>query len=545
VEKLVLRDFQKEDILIMRQHNYNAFIANAPGTGKTIEVLAALTIDKDLLSPTLIICPASVTKNWELEAKKWCKWAKVHRIESRSDRLPKTPCQIYIISWALLQDRIIDLLRIRAKTIVADEAHLAKNEETKRSQVLYGLCQRSQHIMLLTGTPLINSYSEFESLNTLFGNRKPVVIRRLLEDAAPDIPLKTRMILPVTLPPSNRKEYQKAQEDFSDWLEQRLSQLFDDEEAAAAHRRALAAEALVKIGYLRRLVGRGKINAAVDWAARAVRVGEPVVIFAEHTDVIDEISHKLHKQRLRHVVIYGRTPKRKRQELVEMFQKGEIPIFIGSKAASTGITLVRARNLLFVERYWTSADEEQAEDRIRRIGQKYPTKMWYLHAQGTIDDRLARIILRKRRLMDEKFGLENIQDSTESTVMDLIRSWSEYSDAPMPKGSGSLLGLGNALPPLPRLTDTLQILFAGQRWNKPAVKAWMKMNGYKYKILKYDGKIWRATCNEHKVFMKGKFTTFSVSKEIKIVIGQRRKKKRGPKASNRGGKRIISRRLQQ
>ena len=100
-------------------------------------------------------------------------------------------------------------------------------------------------------------------------------------------------------------------------------------------------------------------------------MGEPVVIFAEHTEVINDISRKLNKQRLRHVVIYGRTPKRKRQELVEQFQKGEIPIFIGSKAASTGITLVRARNLLFVERYWTSADEEQAEDRIRRIGQSF------------------------------------------------------------------------------------------------------------------------------------------------------------------------------
>ena len=540
MEKLVLRDFQKEDIMQMRANNYNVFIANAPGTGKTIEVLAALTIDRDVLGTTLIICPASVTKNWEKEAKKWCPWARIRRIEARSDPLPKKLCNIYIISWALLQDRIIDLLRIRAKTVVADEAHMAKNEDTKRSQVLYGLCHRAEHVMLLTGTPLINHKSEYESLQTLFGKKKPIVIRRLLEDAAPDIPKKRRMVLPIALPHNTRKEYQKAQDDFADWLEDQLAARFDDEEAAAAHRRALAAEALVKIGYLRRIVGKGKINAAVDWCARAVRVGEPVVIFAEHTDVIDEISEKLNKQRLRHVIIYGRTPKRKRQKLVEMFQRGEVPIFIGSKAASTGITLVRARNLLFVERYWTSADEEQAEDRIRRIGQQYPTKMWYLHASGTIDDRLARIIDRKRRLLDEEFGLEDIQDSTEQTVMDLIRSWSEYADAPVSKDSTSLLGLGQALPPLPKAVTVLQILFAGERWNRNSVRAWAKMNGYKYKNVKFDGRLWRITCNDHKEFSKGSFSTFSISKEIKIIVGKRRAKKRGPVVGNKKGRRVIN-----
>lgn len=530
--KLELRDFQKEDILQIRANNYNAFIANAPGTGKTIEVLASLTIDKDILTPTVIVCPASVTKNWEKEAKKWCNWAKVHRLESRSDPLPKHLCDIYIISWSLLTDRAVDLLRIRPKLVVADEAHLAKNEETQRSQVLYGLCHRTPHVLLLTGTPLINTRAEYESLQTLFGDKKYIVIRRLLEDAAPDIPMKKRLVLPIHLPKKIQREYQKAQDDFAHWLEQQLAERFDSDEAAAAHRRALAAEALVKIGYLRRLVGKGKVNATVDWAARAIRVGEPVVIFAEHKDVIEEISRKLDKQRLRHVKLYGRTPKKKRQEIVEEFQRGEIPIFLGSKAAATGITLVRARHLLFTERYWTSAEEEQAEDRIRRIGQTHPTKMWYLHAGGTIDDRLARIIERKRKLMDEEFGLEDIEDSPESTVVDLIRSWSEYSDAPVSQET-SLLGLGKALPPLPKYKDILQILFGGSRWNKTAVKAWAKMNGYKLFRTEHDGNLWRAHCHKHKEFKQGEFYTYSVSREIKIILGKRRKKKRGPPKGRR------------
>jgi hypothetical protein len=102
-----------------------------------------------------------------------------------------------------------------------------------------------------------------------------------------------------------------------------------------------------------------------------------------------------------------------------------------------------------------------------------------------------------------------------------------------------MLGLGNALPPLPKASSVLQILFAGERWNKSSVKAWAKMNGYKYKHVKFDGRLWRITCNQHKNFQKGAFSTFSVSKEIKIVVGKKREQKRGPKVGNRKGRRLI------
>ena len=65
----------------------------------------------------------------------------------------------------------------------------------------------------------------------------------------------------------------------------------------AARNAQKTAEALVKIGYLRRIVGRGKVDAAVDFVARAVRMGEPVVLFAEHVHVIRAIARKLKKQR--------------------------------------------------------------------------------------------------------------------------------------------------------------------------------------------------------------------------------------------------------
>ena len=516
----------------MRKHNYNVLVANAPGTGKTIEVLAALGIDRMKLCPTVVVAPASVTDNWKVEANKWVPWAKVHVIKNRSTPLPKKRCHLYIISWSLLADRPLDILAIRPKLLVADEAHFAKNDEASRSQVLYGLAQRIPHLLLLTGTPLVNNAGELESLRSLFPKGDPPMIRRFLEEAAPDVPHKTRCLLPIKLPPKFEKEYRRAQEEFAAWLEARLKEQFDDAEAQAAHRRALAAEALVKVGYLRRLIGKAKTNAAVDWAARAVRIGEPVVIFAEHQDVIARLSHSMTKQRLRHVIIDGSTPKRKRQSLVEQFQTGTVPIFIGSKAAGTGITLHRARHLLFCERYWTSAEEEQSEDRIRRIGQKYPTKMWYLHASGTIDDRIERIVQRKRLIADEHIGIEDIEDTPEETVMDIIKSWSVNAEAPVVEGH-TMLGIARSLPPLPAPPQTCQIVFAGNRWNKASIKAWAGMNGYILRNLKFSGPLCRATVRSPTEFVPQSFRTFSVSKEIKIITGTRRKKRRGPKPGQR------------
>ena len=523
-QPLKLKDFQKEDVLRIRDVNYNALNANAPGTGKTIETLACIAIDRAKLTPTIIVCPSSVVDNWKKEAKKWLPRIKVHVIKDRSTKLPREKKEIYIISWALIVDRAKDLLRIRPQFLVADEAHYAKNAEATRSQVLYGLALRTPHRLMLTGTPLVNNADEFQNIKDLFPNGNPLVVRRLLEDVCPDIPPKQRALLPIELPKSFRRDYDRAQAEFSSWLEDQLKMKFEDKDAEAAHRRALAAEALVKVGYLRRIVGKAKTNAAVDWAARAVRLGEAVVIFAEHQDVIKRMSESMTKQRLRHVILDGSTPRKKRQACVDEFQEGKVPIFIGSKAASTGITLTRSRNLLFCERFWTSAEEDQAEDRIRRIGQKFATKIWALHAVDTIDDRIARIIDRKRALMDQHIGLEDIEATPEETVLSIINSWSRNAEAPYHEGKVTSLGLGKALPPLPRPNKTLQIVFAGPRWNKNSIKSWGDMNGYLIKSVKDEGPIKRATIRHAKEFKKGSFSTFSVSKEIRIVVGIRAKK---------------------
>ena len=518
---LVLRDFQKEDVLFLRKNNYRVLVANAQGTGKTIECLAAIALDRKKLCPVVVVCPASVTFTWFKEARKWCKWAKVHVIRNRRDPLPQTRAHIYIVSWSLFTERFMEIMGIKPKLLIGDEAHFAKNEDAMRSQALYALAQRCPHLLLLTGTPLVNSAQELETLKNIFGTPNPPMLRRLLTDVAPDIPPKTRALLPVYLPPKVAREYRKASDGFSAWLREQLNLRMSAGEAEAAAQRSLAAEALVKIGYLRRIVGRGKVNAAVDFVARAVRVGEPVVLFAEHTQVIRMIIQRLKKQRIGYVAIKGDTPKATRHKSIESFQKGEVPVFIGSKAAATGITLTKARHLVFVERYWTSSEEEQAEDRIRRIGQTHPTKIWFLHASNTVDDRIEELVRRKRRLVHRLVGGEDIDDTPEETAHQIVAMWSKHAGAPVVQGR-SLLGLVKSLPPLPDPKETFQLLFNGTRWNVPAVRAWATMNRYPTDNIKPYGKGFKILLTRPSDFVEGSFEVVKIAKDIKIITGKKR-----------------------
>ena len=138
---LVLRPFQKADVKFIRKHNYRVLIANAPGTGKTIECLWAIALDRVKLSPSLVVCPASVVWNWYKEARKWCRWAKIYVITDKNTPIPQEPFHMYIMSWSLLVDRAMELVARKIKLLIADEAHYAKNEEALRSQALYGVAR--------------------------------------------------------------------------------------------------------------------------------------------------------------------------------------------------------------------------------------------------------------------------------------------------------------------------------------------------------------------------------------------------------------------
>jgi SNF2 family DNA or RNA helicase len=122
-------------------------------------------------------------------------------------------------------------------------------------------------------------------------------------------------------------------------------------------------------------------------------------------------------------LLHGGTPVARREELVERFQAGGVPVFLLSlKAAGTGLNLTRADHVVHFDRWWNPAVEDQATDRAYRIGQTRPVQVHRLVAEGTVEDRIAAMLREKRALADAVLagGEAALTELTDTELAELV-----------------------------------------------------------------------------------------------------------------------------
>jgi len=514
-----LRPFQREGVDFLAEHNWRVLLADAPGLGKTGQVLTAIKENARSLCPALAVVPASIVRNWRREALRWVPGMRVQIAANLSSPIQRGH-HLTITTWDMLALRQAELSRYGFRLIVADEAHYAKNPDAQRSQALRAIAEVAPHLLLLSGTPLVNDVDELEILRSLFGSEDPPMLRRLLEDAAPDIPPKRRVVLHADIPDEIRHEYNEVVEIYSEWLQEYLPKILEsDADIEAAAERATSMPGLSKLSYLRRIIGRGKVPAAAAWVLEQSRKGEPVVIFGQYVDVLDLLGQSLSRLGLPYVRIDGTTTIEQRQAAVDAFQNGKINVFIGSQAAREGITLTRAANLLFLERWWTPASEEQAEDRIRRITQTRPTTIWYLHAEGTLDDRINEIVERKRTLVAKHIGSATIATTEHSSVMDIWRRVRELA-----RGVDRVSHNPRAqidLPPLPDNGKSVwAVVFDARAWPIDALQRYLRKNKYRCRKIERSGTTVRIQVRAKTAFEANTTRQITMAPGYAIVVGK-------------------------
>jgi SNF2 family DNA or RNA helicase len=112
--------------------------------------------------------------------------------------------------------------------------------------------------------------------------------------------------------------------------------------------------------------------------------------------------------------------------MVDAFQAGEVPVFLLSlKAGGVGLNLTRATHVVHYDRWWNPAVEDQATDRAHRIGQDRPVQVHRLIAEGTLEDRIAELIEKKRSLAEAVVGggeawLTQMSDDELSELVTLV-----------------------------------------------------------------------------------------------------------------------------
>lgn len=436
--------FQSEAVDFIHKNKGRVIIADDMGLGKTIESLAWIRERPDLQS-ILIVSPSSVVYKWEREIKKWVgEDQTVSVIRTGKESLPDS--RFLIMSYAIMVSQQQKLALKKWDVMVLDEAHRIKSLTSQRARSAHSLL--ADHTLLLTGTPMLNRPMEMFSLLKMidpvewnnyfkFGVRycdghknyfgwdftgasnlgelkdrmKGVMIRRTKGEVLDQLPDLTRTRIKVEV---RRAEITQALSSLQVWLQ-------ENGRGTKENR----AEAMVRLTKLRQAIGLAKAPVVVDMVEDILEQNDSqkVVVYAVHHSVVAYLESAMKKWGVS--TITGEVPQQDRQKRIDAFQNRHSPrVMIISSAGGEGIDLYRADKIIFCEREWVPGVEEQAEARCHRMGQKNAVEAMYLIASETVDRQMDDLIERKRDLVKELVGQDQVRVTQNSAdeFMDMIKS---------------------------------------------------------------------------------------------------------------------------
>jgi len=450
IEKLPkgLYPFQQEGVSFIERRGGRALIGDEMGLGKTIQALAWLRIRPDA-RPVLIVTPASLKLNWKREIEKWVPGEEVEMLYGQSTS--EITGTIAIINYDILHLWVDEIRAFSPKVIITDECHFYKSNKARRTKAIKMISKGVPYFIALSGTPIINKPIEiYNALRliepSLFPNEwyfiqrycnpkfngfgwdysgasntkelhkiltNTVMIRRLKSEVYNQLPKKIRSYIPMEL--NNRDLYKQAERGFVTYVQTITKK---DSDQTKTSTKIIKARGLIEA--LKQLAVEGKMNSMIQWIKDFLEIEDKLVVFTMHRKTVDILMEEFKDIAVR---FDGSTTQAQREKAVYRFQNDpKIKLFVGNiQAAGVGITLTAASNVAILELPWTPGELVQAEDRCHRIGQTKTVNIHYLLAEGTIEERIAKIIDTKRKVLDEV--LDGKSTDKESLLMELIKSY--------------------------------------------------------------------------------------------------------------------------
>ena len=416
-------------------------LADDMGLGKTVQTLAhvlSLKQRRRLKGPVLVVAPTSVLHNWAREAQRFAPSLNTrvwHGAERHAEPLTECDALLVVTSYSLaLRDQAL-LAAHGFVLLVLDEAQIIKNPAAKVTQALkrMPIAQR----ICLTGTPLENHLGELWSLFDflmpgMLGVQKrfsqhfrtpiekhgdadrqrrlnnaiaPFLLRRRKNAVASELPPKTTVVVKIKLDTDQARLYETIRVG----MEKRVRQLLQERGVARSHiqmldallklRQSCCHPQLVKLDSARKVKTSAKTEHVLGMIEELVAEGRKIILFSQFTQMLDILERELGKRRIKFVKLTGKT--RKREEAIDAFQRGDVPLFLISlKAGGTGLNLTAADTVIHYDPWWNPAVENQATDRAHRIGQDKPVFVYKLIAENTVEDKIVAMQARKQMLAD-------------------------------------------------------------------------------------------------------------------------------------------------
>jgi len=460
-----LREYQHQGLnwlQFLREYELNGILADDMGLGKTIQALSHLLLEKQqgrLTGPSLIIAPTSVLFNWAKEIEKFTpslSYIVIHGSKRQEYFEQLDQYDIVITSYPLLlKDTEIHQQHIYYYLIL-DEAHYIKNPKTKLYQAMLTL--KSEHKLCMTGTPMENhlgefwaqfnfllpgflaGYQQFTKLfktpiekhndherKTILNQRiKPFILRRSKELIAKELPKKTTIIQTLKIDGKQAELYESVRLTMDIRLKEIIAtkglqrSQIEILDALLKLRQVCNHPQLLSLPSAKSVKQSAKLEFLMETLPEMVEEGRKVLIFSQFTSMLALIEKELVACKIPYVKLTGSS--RNRQEIVEKFQSGEVPVFLISlKAGGVGLNLTAADTVIHFDPWWNPAVENQATDRAYRIGQDKPVFVYKLIIENSIEEKILQIQDKKAELANALLS-EEVSQGNLSLTDDILNT---------------------------------------------------------------------------------------------------------------------------
>lgn len=432
-----LRSYQLEGVQWLerlRHMHLNGILADDMGLGKTIQAIIAITQSKQKNSKgiSIVVCPTSLIHNWKEEFNKFNPSLKAFPVDGMPQQRKKLQSglsgfDVVITSYSLLQKDIEFYKTIPFSYAILDEAQHIKNRATRNAKSVKML--QATHRLILTGTPienslhdlwslfdflmpgLLSSFDRFsekyvrnsnqENLENLRRKVAPFIMRRMKEHVLTELPPVSEITYHCHLNAVQRELYRS----YANSAREELSRLVKKEGYDNVQIQILATLTRLKqicchpAIFAKEKVEEGdsaKYEMLMELLHTLIEGRHKTVIFSQYTRMLNIMREDLEKQGINFCYLDGSS--KNRMSIVKRFNEDEnILVFLVSlKAGGTGLNLVGANTVIHYDMWWNPAVEDQATNRVHRIGQKSSVSAYKLVTKDSIEEKIVEIQNRKK-----------------------------------------------------------------------------------------------------------------------------------------------------
>ncbi len=468
--KAELRNYQLEGVHWLerlRRMHLNGILADDMGLGKTLQAIIAITQSK-LEKPagqSLIVCPTSLVYNWKEEFHKFnpdLNVLVVDGVPSQRRKLIKSAdsYDVVITSYNLLQKDIELYKEIQFDYVILDEAQNIKNRGTRNAKSVKMI--QAAHKLILTGTPIENSleelwslfdflmpgllsnfdrfvekyirnsgHSENKSTNLELLRKKvsPFILRRMKEDVLQDLPPVSEILYHCHLTDVQQEFYKS----YAKSAKEELSRLVKKEGFDKIQIHVLATLTRLKqicchpaiFAKENPEVGdSAKYDMLMELLPSLIEGNHKTVIFSQYTKMLTILRDDLNQKGIPFAYLDGSS--KNRLGIVKQFNEDPaIPVFLVSlKAGGSGLNLVGADTVIHYDMWWNPAVENQATDRVHRLGQKKSVSSYKLVTLNTIEEKILNLQNRKKGLVKKVMSSDDeaLAKLTWEEVLELLQT---------------------------------------------------------------------------------------------------------------------------